>query len=73
MPEPLDTKTDYVTAEDTVVSPGDSGIRPAMIGHIRQALVTSRVTLAGQSTGADPYNSRRDRRRASVWGTKRDR
>jgi hypothetical protein len=41
------------------------------VERIKQALVTSRITLAGHSTGADPYNSRLDRRRASVWGNRK--
>ena len=41
------------------------------VERIKQALVTSRMTLAGHSTGADPYNSRLDRRRASIWGNRK--
>ncbi len=69
----MDTKADYVTDEDAPVAPSDSGIRPVMIDRIKQALVTSRVTLAGQSTGADPYDTRRDRPRGLVWAGHRDR
>ena len=64
------TKPDYVTDLEPQAAPGDSGVRPIMLDRIKQALVTSRVTLAGQSTGKDPYDSRRDRRRTSVWGNR---
>jgi hypothetical protein len=64
------TKPDYVTDLDAQSGPDDSGVPPSVLDRIKQALVTSRITLAGQSTGADPYDSRRDRRRASVWGNR---
>jgi hypothetical protein len=66
----LDTKPDYVTDLEPQAAPVEPGLGPVMLERIKQALVTSRLTLAGQSTGADPYNSRRDRRRASVWGNR---
>ncbi len=61
----MDTKPDYVTepkvaSDETVVQP--------VLDRIKQALVTSRLTLAGQNIGADPYDSHHDRRRGSVWG-----
>jgi hypothetical protein len=66
----LDTKPDYVTDVEPQAAPDDRGAGPAVVERIKQALVTSRLTLAGHSTGADPYNSRRDRRRTSVWGNR---
>jgi hypothetical protein len=64
----VDAKPDYVTDVEPQVVPDDADLRPVMLDRIKQALVTSRLTLAGHSTGADPYNSRRDRRRATIWG-----
>jgi hypothetical protein len=66
----LDTKPDYVTDLEPQAAPDDRGAGPAVVERIKKALVTSRLTLAGHSTGADPYNSRRDRRRTSVWGNR---
>ena len=66
---PLDTKPDYVSNVEPQAASDGPGLEPVVLERIKQALVTSRLTLAGQSVGADPYNSRRDRRRrASVWG-----
>jgi hypothetical protein len=66
----LDTRRNYVTDVVPVNEPGESEVRLVTLDRIKQALVTSRTTLAGQGTGADPYNSRRDRRRTSVWGNR---
>ena len=43
-----------------------TGSRPLMVNRIKQALVTSRVTLGAQSTGLDPYDSSRAHP-GSVW------
>ena len=67
----MDTRPNYVTdVVEPPSEPGKSDSRPVTLDRIKQALVTSRTTLAGQGTGTDPYNSRRDRRRASVWGNR---
>lgn len=67
----MDTRRNYVTdVLEPPTEPGESEARPLTLDRIKQALVTSRTTLAGHGTGSDPYNSRRDRRRASVWGNR---
>ena len=66
----MENKPDYVTDLEPSAAPDQSGIRPVVADRIKQALVTSRMTLAGHSTGADPYNTRGDRRRQSVWGNR---
>jgi hypothetical protein len=38
-----------------------------MLGLIKQALVTSRLTLAGDTAGDNPYDSRHGRDPGSVW------
>jgi hypothetical protein len=67
----MDKKPDYVANAPPQPAAEDADRRPLVIDRIKQALLTSRLTLAGQSTGADPYNRRRDRRRTSVWGNGR--
>jgi hypothetical protein len=64
----LDTKPDYVTDPEPQAAPDNASIQPPVLERIKKALVTSRLTLAGQNTGTDPYDSRRDRRRAPIWG-----
>jgi len=38
-----------------------------VVNRIKQALVTSRLTLGAQSTGLDPYDSRRATNPGAVW------
>ncbi len=66
----MDTKTDYVTDREPAAVPEDADARSAVLDRIKQALVTSRLTLASHSTGADPYDTRADRRRGTVWGNR---
>ena len=66
----MDTKPDYVTDSEPATAPGNSGVRPVVLGRIKQALVTSRLTLGSQSTGSDPYDSRRERIPGSVWSNR---
>lgn len=66
----MDTKPDYVTEPEPQTAPGDVRSPPPVLERIKQALVTSRLTLAGQNIGSDPYDSRRDRRRTPVWGNR---
>jgi hypothetical protein len=44
--------------------------RPLMLERIKQALVTSRLTLAGDTAGDNPYDSRPGRDPGSVWGNR---
>lgn len=41
--------------------------RSATLNRIRKTLVTSRLTLAGETAGRDPYDSRRGREPGAVW------
>jgi hypothetical protein len=66
----LDKKSDYVTVVEPAAGREDADERTAVLDRIRQALVTSRLTLASHSTGSDPYDSRADRRRGTVWGNR---
>ena len=66
----MDTKPDYVTGPEPQSAPDEVPARPPVVERIKQALVTSRLTLAGHSTGTDPYDSRHDRRRAPLWGNR---
>ena len=68
---PLDKKPDYVTGSEPQTAPAPADAQPVVFDRIKHALVTARLTLGSQSTGADPYNCRADRRRASVWGSRR--
>ena len=65
----MDTKPDYVTEPQPQAAAVETGVQP-VFDRIKQALVTSRLTLAGQNIGADPYDSHHDRRRALVWGNR---
>ena len=67
----MDDKVDKTTDAEPASEPGAAETRTATVDRIKQAVVTARTTLAGHSTGADPYNSGRDRRRASVWGNRK--
>ena len=48
----------------------DTG-REAAILSIKQALVTSRLTLAGSDAGADPYNARQRKNPHLEWARRR--
>lgn len=66
----MDTKPEYVTDLEPRAAPTGAAVRPLVLGRIKQALVTSRLTLERQSTGRDPYDSRRERNPGSVWGNR---
>ena len=55
-----------VIDEEAEDAAGATGSRLLIVNRIKQALVTSRVTLGAQSTGLDPYDSSRAHP-ASVW------
>ena len=48
-----------------------SDVRTDTLNRIRKSLVTSRLTLADDTTGGDPYDSRRGRTPGAVWGHRR--
>lgn len=49
---------DQASADDT---------RSATLNRIRKTLVTSRLTLAGETAGRDPYDSRCGHEPGAVW------
>ena len=61
---------DYVSATQRQPETEDPEPRPAMLALIKQALVTSRLTLAGETAGDNPYDSRPGRDPGSVWGNR---
>lgn len=63
----MDTPADQVTANEPEGAESETGSRPMLVNRIKQALVTSRVTLGVQSTGLDPYDSRHATQPGSVW------
>ncbi|MDE2219692.1 MAG: hypothetical protein KGJ52_04855 [Gammaproteobacteria bacterium] len=44
-----------------------SDARSATLNRIRKTLVTSRLSLAGETAGGDPYDSQRGREPGAVW------
>jgi len=62
---------DYVTDSESRLKAEDPEPRPAMLGLIKQALVTSRLTLANDTAGSNPYDSRRGREPGAVWGNRK--
>jgi hypothetical protein len=51
--------------------PDAPDVRGDTFTRIRKSLVTSRLTLASDAAGGDPYDSRRGRTPGSVWGHRR--
>ena len=51
--------------------PATPDVRGETFNRIRKSLVTSRLTLASDAAGGDPYDSRRGRAPGSVWGQRR--
>lgn len=54
----LDDTGTHAKAIPSRVAVADFAGRPAVMTKIKKALVTSRLTLADQNAGGDPYNSR---------------
>jgi hypothetical protein len=63
----LEKKVDRVTGKPEASTSDPAAHPPLVVNRIRQALVTSRVTLGAQSTGLDPYDSRRAKTPGAVW------
>ena len=53
------------------LAPGKSDVRGEALDRIRKSLVTSRLTLASETAGGNPYDSGRGRSPGSVWGQRR--
>ena len=66
----MDRPSDYVTDHEPDTEPGDSGVRPVVVHRIKQALVTSRLTLGSQSTGTNPYDTGNQRNPGRIWGNR---
>ncbi len=67
----MDSKANYVTEVEPEAASDEAEARLLTVDRIKQALVTSRLTLASHNTGTDPYDNRVDRRRGSIWGNRR--
>ena len=63
----LERKPHYVASPLPRTEPYAPDARSAVLDHIRKTIVTSRLTLAGESAGVDPYDSRCGRGPGSVW------
>jgi len=66
----MSTKNQRDSDLDTTQRPpsSDDTGREAVMLSIKQALVTSRLSLGESDAGADPYNSRDDKSPDSEWG-----
>ena len=62
---------DEATAATAALAPGLSDVRGDTLNRIRKSLVTSRLTLAAEAAGGNPYDSGRGRSPGSVWGQRR--
>ncbi len=63
----MEGPAEYVTELEPEAQAADSCVQPLIVNRIRQVLVTSRLTLGTQSTGLDPYDSRRAPNPGAVW------
>ncbi len=66
----LEKKPRYVADPAPRAEPSVADARDATLERIRRTLVTSRLTLAGEAAGSDPYDSRRGREPGAVWGNR---
>ncbi len=60
-------KSRYVADPPAADQAATDDARSATLNRIRKTLVTSRLTLAGEAPGSDPYDSRRGREPGAVW------
>ena len=60
-------KSRYVADPQAQDHSSSTDVRSATLNRIRKTLVTSRLTLAGETAGRDPYDSRRGREPGAVW------
>ena len=60
-------KSRYVAGPPAAEPVSLADARSATLNRIRKTLVTSRLTLAGETAGSDPYDSRRGREPGAVW------
>jgi hypothetical protein len=58
----------YVAGPPAADPVSTTDARSITLNRIRKTLVTSRLTLAAETAGGDPYDSRRGREPGAVWG-----
>lgn len=68
--ENLAHKPRYVAEPPAPDLASTTDARSATLNRIRKTLVTSRLTLAGETAGTDPYDSGRGREPGAVWGNR---
>ena len=66
----MEKKPHYVASSQPRAQTGAADARNAMLERIRKTIVTSRLTLAGDAAGGDPYDSRRGCGPGAVWGNR---
>ena len=60
-------KSRYVDEPPAPEQAPATDVRSATLNRIRKTLVTSRLTLAGEAAGGDPYDSRSGHGPGAVW------
>lgn len=60
----------YVASPQPRAETAAADARSAVLDRIRKTIVTSRLTLAGEAAGSDPYDSGRGRGPGAVWGNR---
>ena len=63
----MEKKPHYVASPPVRTAPDVPDVRSATLDRIRKMMVTSRLTLAGEAAGVDPYDTRRGRGPGSIW------
>jgi hypothetical protein len=63
-------KPRYVADPPAADPASTTDARSVTLNRIRKTLVTSRLTLAGETAGGDPYDSCRGREPGAVWGNR---
>jgi len=67
----LNRKDGAEPATQAALEPAATDVRGDTLNRIRQSLVTSRLTLATDTSGGNPYDSGSGRSPGSVWGQRR--
>ena len=66
----MDKKPHFVVSPQPRAETDAADARSATLDRIRKTIVTSRLTLAGETAGGDPYDSRRGCGPGAVWGNR---
>ncbi|MBS0388933.1 MAG: hypothetical protein JSR15_10675 [Proteobacteria bacterium] len=69
-PKKPDSVADATEASESV-APAEADVRGDTLNRIRKSLVTSRLTLAAEAAGGNPYDSGAGRGPGAVWGQRR--